>query len=338
VLVSCSDSAVTITTNSTLLLGWDDRVPGCQMIAAPRPLRLRPHSGQHRTLLPAPALGPAGRRGLRAAPLCALHRLPGPRVWSHHRPSYFALPRSLTAHVVTAKQNDLTRYWRLDYHLVECPQERRDGAFVAEQAVRMLAPPRYVEMRGPDLLLQHLVGKLRQFDSPMTSFVGRHRTFDYHLRHLRSKNSPTVVETGCVRQAEKWTAGMSSYVFGLFLRHHGGRLVSVDLSAVNGAVARDWCHGLPVSVDEAHSHDFLRGCEEGEIDLPFLDSEDVGAYQECCAQETRLALPHLAEDGLLMIDDTPWRGHWQGKGALAVPWLEGQGFEVVFGGYPAATV
>jgi hypothetical protein len=102
-------------------------------------------------------------------------RCPVLGLWLDHQPSYYTLPKPEPANICPARQTGLTRHRRLDFNIIECAQDRLDGGFVAEQAARMLGPRIY--LRDPDLVLRHLVDRLRHYDCPLTSFVDRHRTF-----------------------------------------------------------------------------------------------------------------------------------------------------------------
>jgi hypothetical protein len=176
-------------------------------------------------------------------------------VWTRHHPSQYALPRPNTLHVVPHARNQLTRYRRVAYNIVECPGDRPQGRFVAEQAARLLGGRKYLAAAVPDVALRHLVDNCRRIDSPLTSFVDRHRTFDAFLARARQKASPVIIETGTVRAAEDWSAGYSTYLFGYFLHHHGGELHSIDVDPGNVALARAWtaAYGPAVRVHEAHS-------------------------------------------------------------------------------------
>jgi hypothetical protein len=121
---------------------------------------------------------------------------------------------------------------------------------------------------------------------------------------------------------------MSTYLFGLFLKHHGGTLISLDLSPTNVALAGEMTAGLSVDVIQTDSRDWLRAYQGAPIDWLYLDSVDVGTegYAEVALAETRLASPRLAEDAVVLVDDSPRRG---GKGPRAVPWLVERGLKVV---------
>jgi predicted O-methyltransferase YrrM len=259
-------------------------------------------------------------------------------VWTWHYPSQYALPRKDTLHVVPGARNDLTRYRRVAYNIVECPGDRLSGRFIAEQAARMLGERKYLAAPAADTMLRQLVEKCRQFDSPMTTFVDRHRTFEAFLSRARRKARPLIVETGCIRSVEDWSAGYATYWLGYFVHHHGGELHSIDLDPNCVAFARAWTAGFgpSVRVHQAHSHDWLADYSGPPIDLLYLDSADVGTpqYQECSLREVELALPHLAPDAVILLDDTCWKaGSFQGKGRLSVPWLLQRGWTVITGGY-----
>jgi hypothetical protein len=164
----------------------------------------------------------------------------------------------------------------------------------------------------------------------------RRKTFERAIRHLARRPTPWVVETGCLRGDGDYRAGMSTTLFGQVLSRHGGRLVSLDSSPANVAFARSRTVGLPVEVVLADSREWLRSYVGPPIDLLYLDSADVGTpgFEQCCLEEARLALPHLADGALILIDDTPAMGDgWEGKGALAVPWLLERGWRVIEAGY-----
>ena len=259
-------------------------------------------------------------------------------VWTWHYPSEFALPRPNTMHVVSQSRNELTRYRRTAFNIVECPGKLLSGGFVAEQAARLLGERKYVAACVPDTVLRHLVEKCRQCDSPTTIFMDRHRTFDILLSMMRRNAAPLVVEAGCIRSEEDWPAGYFTYLVGYFLQHHGGRLQSVDNDPTNVAFARAWTNafGPAVQVHEAQSQDWLRAYSGAPIDVLYLDSAHAGTprYQECSLEEVELALPRLAPDAVILFDDTHWKaGAFQGNGGLAVPWLLNHGWKVLAGGY-----
>lgn len=247
-------------------------------------------------------------------------------LWTKNYPSHYALPRDQGAHLVGSWGNRLTRLRRIPFNIVE---GFLNGANIAEQARRMIAPTRYLDARGPDLLLQSLIDQTRlEWD--------RNKSFDLFLRGLCRMNNPTVLETGTIRAEEDYSAGFATYLFGLFLKHHGGKLTSVELDPNNVNFAKTWTTGLPVEVVHQHSHDFLKAYSGEKFSACYLDSHDshLPGHEENCLEEARLVLPHLADGALILIDDTPWHhGGFHGKGAQAVPWLLSQGWRIQFAGY-----
>ncbi len=167
----------------------------------------------------------------------------------------------------------------------------------------------------------------------------RRPTMGRFLEHMIDRPHPLVVETGCVRQLEDVGAGMSTVLFGQFLREHNGRLVSVDNDPDHVAFARKHTQGLPVDVVLADGRIYLWSHEGPAIDGLYLDSADLWTedYDLICLAEAKAALPHLAPDAVILIDDTiPTKtGEWEGKGRQAVPWLIEQGWEVRCAGYQA---
>ena len=153
------------------------------------------------------------------------------------------------------------------------------------------------------------------------------RTFELLLE--RSDDARTIVETGCVREKNDYSAGYSSVLFGEFLERYGGRLHSVDISARNVETARKltrryarfcFCH-------QSDSVAFLREwpalSENAKIDLLYLDSLDYplrGEFpketsQQHCLEELDAALPSLADRAIVLIDDADMPGG--GKPLLA---------------------
>lgn len=160
----------------------------------------------------------------------------------------------------------------------------------------------------------------------------RERSMSLALRPLVG-GTPLIVETGCQRQDDDWSAGMSTQVFGYFLKHNGGHLISVDNDAAHVDFARSRIEGLPVEVVLSDSRDWLRDYAGPMIELLYLDSADtyVAGYAECCLQEAQHGAQHVS--GAILLDDTMKQGDgWAGKGRLAIPWLLSVGWRVEYQG------
>lgn len=268
--------------------------------------------------------------------------VPAVGIWREHYPSDYLLPRENTVHVVQSRHAQRDRYEREHWNTIVAPDEGPSPAFVAQVVGRVLAGPRYLPA-GPiarDVQLQHHVDRTDStFRHDFGHRVDRHRTFDAALRFLGSRPAPVIVETGTIRAEEDWAgAGFSTYLWSEFLTRHGGELHSVDLTPRYVEFAREWTRQFPAAtIHERHSHEFLRAWSGPPIDLLYCDSADTdtAGYQECCLAEIELALPLLAPDARILIDDTPPdpAGGWQGKGGLAVPWLLDRGWEIETSGW-----
>jgi hypothetical protein len=78
----------------------------------------------------------------------------------------------------------------------------------------------------------------------------------------------------------------------------------VGLDPANCNFARELTAGLPVQVVTADRREFLRRYSGDKITALYLDSMDttVEGHEQCNLEEARLALPHLAEDAVILIN------------------------------------
>jgi heptosyltransferase-1 len=160
----------------------------------------------------------------------------------------------------------------------------------------------------------------------------RAATTEWLFAELRERfPHPRVVETGCVRSPDDWSAGYFTWLCGAVLETHGGELVSVDNDAGHCATSRSLCgRWSRVSVVEADSVTYLLNRTEP-IDLAYLDSLDTD--RPGCAEhgltEAQAGERLMSDRGLIVFDDTPkGAGGYEGKGRLAVEWLQSQGWVV----------
>ena len=191
----------------------------------------------------------------------------------------------------------------------------------------------------------------------------------------RLPESPTIVETGCVRTADNWQGdGMSTVVFAEWVDAHGGNLYSVDIDRDNVAQAdalTSWSRQVLVVLGD--SVPFLANFEQP-IDLLYLDSLDYpdGALrdlyggrddihramvlldamgedeivarhgtlilpsQEHCARELDAAMPWLDDRSVVVIDDAALPGG--GKARLARKILEREGWRCALDAYQTVWV
>jgi hypothetical protein len=108
-------------------------------------------------------------------------------------------------------------------------------------------------------------------------------TFREAIERLCDTTGPerTIVETGCVRERNDYSAGYSTVVFAELAERYGGRIFTVDSSAPNMSlcrrVTRRWSKLVSYNVGDSIA--YLRAWADGEgagrrIDLLYLDSWD----------------------------------------------------------------
>lgn len=159
--------------------------------------------------------------------------------------------------------------------------------------------------------------------------VDRDKTMGWLFRELESRfpDGPRIVETGCIRSREDWSAGYATWLFGTFIRLTGkGALVSVDNDSTHIAIASELCRGMGgVYFALADSAKWLQEYEGEPLACVYADSLDTWA-PNCAAHglaEAKAASRIVAPNGLIVFDDSPsdGKGGWQGKGREGIPWL-----------------
>lgn len=174
-------------------------------------------------------------------------------------------------------------------------------------------------------------------------------TFHEAIRLLceRSGSGRTIVETGCVRERNDYSAGYSTVIFADLTERFGGEVFTVDLSARNmefcRRVTRRWAKHITYTVGDSAA--YLRDWPAREagrrIDLLYLDSWDypVGgpddgareASQRHCLAEFEAALPALGSASLVLIDDGALPGG--GKPLLAKQRMAALGWTCLIDAY-----
>lgn len=309
--------------------------------------------------------------------LTAMTDLPALGVFTHHYPSCVTLARTRSAVMTrnAASYQPVNQARRSRWSVLEYPNAIPDAAAIATHALRMLAGPRYLTdptRIGRDVMLQQWVRDWLRQSSSLSPRADRDLTTDRLLRECTARfaspaassfngepeatadpqptntvaygsplndrpTSPLIVETGCCRSREDWSAGYSTYLLGCYLDGLNlGHLHTVDLSAERLAIARDLCSpwSSRITYHASDSVAWLAAFPDP-IDVLYLDSMDTEAPQhaEHCLSEVRAAEPRLHARSLLMIDDTVWSKGWKGKGALAVPYLLSTGWRILASGY-----
>jgi hypothetical protein len=332
------------TEGTIVLLDWDNRVP---RIAH---WRVRHLSDDWTPVDTATLLALISQSdlliGIDSGPLHAarLTDIPAIGVWTHGgSPVTWTLPRAQQLNLVLSKER-LPWYARsrAPFHLLATSDDESAMGQLALLASWMLGPARYLDRShlAADVQLQWLVRRQMQGrESALGGYVDRHRSFDVLLQQLSDRFAhPRIVETGCIRCEDDFVgAGFSTYVFGAYLQHRGGRLTSIDNDPQHCAFARHWtrCFGETVEVCLSDSVAWLRSGTEP-IDLLYLDSLD--ADQARCAEhglaEIEAAYRRLHARSIVVCDDTVYRANaFHGKGALLIPWLLQRGWRIVYSGH-----
>lgn len=221
-----------------------------------------------------------------------------------------------------------------------------DPTFIADVCARMLAGPRYLgpDQIGADIQLQQFVLDWERGNpNDLTRYVDRHRSYDVLLQQIAARFiHPVIVETGCIRGEEDWRGtGFGTYLLGAFTDRYGGEVISVDIEQGNCEFARRTTGEVKtVTVVNQDSVEFLQAFNQP-IDVLILDSMDtwIPGCEEHALREVQAALPWLHERSIIVLDDTVYKERrFTGKGALSVPWLLEQGWQILYSGYQTICV
>lgn len=175
---------------------------------------------------------------------------------------------------------------------------------------------------------------------------GRDQTIKAALESLLAVTTNRVlVETGCVRLADDWGAGMSTLIFADFCKQFGGHLYSVDINpeALKMAAAIIADAGIPpelVSLVENDSVEFLKNFDQ-RIDFLYLDSLDVPEYdspeslallksQSHQLREAVAAIDKLTATPTILLDDNGFANG--GKTRFCKLFLATKGFSEILDG------
>jgi hypothetical protein len=171
---------------------------------------------------------------------------------------------------------------------------------------------------------------------------GRFETFKKALELLNERSGINIIETGCVRLPDDWGGGMSTFLFGDYVKQFGGHLWTCDISAANMDCCREitkiFSKDITYVVNDSHA--FLKDFNMT-IDLLYLDSMDC---PECDAidspvllqsqnhqkREMELAMDKMAPNGIVLLDDNGFING--GKTRLTKIYLQEQGWREIMGG------
>ena len=276
-------------------------------------------------------------------------------VFHHLYPSCVTLPRPQSAFMTrnAASYQPINQARRKRWSIIEYAGALPSAKAIATHSIRMLKGPRYLTKNraGRDAMLQQFVCDWLQAAPPGVARADRNVTMDWTLRETAARfAAPNIVETGCQRAKEDWSAGCSTYIFGAYLEGIGaGHLSSVDISAVNLSTAKICCEPWNdyISYHVSDSVKWLDDYKET-IDLLYLDSLDADDPRtaEHGLLEFKAALPKLHSKSIVVIDDTLWSGAWKeynsgkwvGKAADIVPFALNNGWRLVCSGYQVVLI
>lgn len=147
----------------------------------------------------------------------------------------------------------------------------------------------------------------------------RYHTFHAALNILFQEcESPLIVETGCQRQEGDVSAGMSTSIFGEYVKRYGGRLITVDVNGDNLRACRQITEQYAdnISYVQSDSVQFLQNFYESP-DLVYFDSYNYDVHgdvldqrrsQEHCLAELMAIESRLLDTSLLLFDDNDFAG------------------------------
>lgn len=198
----------------------------------------------------------------------------------------------------------------------------------------------------------------------------RYNTIKIALNLLDQRQDHTIVETGTTRMSNDWGAGMSTVLFAEYILKYGGDVTTIDLSKENIEFCKSITGAYPnIKYVVSDSLKFFKEYRGEGIDLLYLDSYDypygellelyggnqdidkaidtlkaigdeeivkkhfdiISPSQEHSLQEFKLALPHLAKNAIILIDDCDLPGG--GKGRLTKEYLASIGAKCLLDSY-----
>ena len=246
-------------------------------------------------------------------------------LWKRLHPAKFALPRHNTVHITENNSDNLNYYRRHSFNIVDIEQHNIYGEITANK-ILCVAQKVLSGDKANDIALRHYVRKLHQSQAN-EFYQDRHITFNLAL----NSKPQVIVETGCQRKEEDFTAGCSTTVFGWYARNNNCSFTSVDNDNEHIKTAQELTKPFPVNFICSDSIEFFKNYKGKKIDLLYLDSLDTTEphHAEHCLEEYRAARQHLSHKCVLLIDDTPR----DGKGKFALIEAQKDGFKILYHGY-----
>lgn len=330
---------------SIILLDWDNRVP---RLASARVRHLRTDWGHiDLTRLWHLMVGADLMIGIDSGPLhfSAFTDLPCLGVFHGHYPTSVVLPRQRTALLTRSMYRKENVSKRHRWNVLEYNDDMPTAEEITRHALRMLwtskTGPRYFrngELIGRDLVLQQMIRDWCRASTSLSPFADRHNSMDFLFRRIKQlHHAPRIVETGCIRSYEDWSAGYSTYLFAMLTDgtpDSSFETIDNDLGNIKTAIELTAPFASRTVYHNCESVSWLKSrCEP--IDVLYLDSwdADVPGHAEHGLFEIKAAVPTLHATSIVVYDDTTYNNGWKGKGSLGVPYLLERGWQVVMSGY-----
>ena len=167
----------------------------------------------------------------------------------------------------------------------------------------------------------------------------RFPTMQKALEMFLESNGKLIVETGTIRMKDDWGAGMSTYIFGSYVKEFGGHLFTDDIDAISinlcKEITKDFAEHITYIVNDSLA--FLTIFNQT-IDLLYLDSMDCPEYdapdspnlltsQVHQLNEMTIALPKMNSNGIVLLDDNDFSNG--GKTKLTKTFLAEHGWKEV---------
>ena len=279
--------------------------------------------------------------------LAMFSEIPVLGVFHHHYPGCVALPRGLTANLTRADYRAQNISRRRRWNIIEYSGATPTAEDIAENALRMLAGCRYLTAKcqiARDIQLQQMVRKWCRLPDSVTNYRDRNNSMDWLLMEMKKRfgGYASIVETGCARSGEDWTAGYSTYLFAMIADAEPGvRFLSIDNAENHISTAKSLVANWRGQITFALSDSVARlGTHSESIDVLYLDSHDADlpGHAEHGLAEIIAAEKCLHERSVVVYDDTTWSNGWGGKGALGVPYLLNHGWQIATAGYQTCLV
>ena len=178
----------------------------------------------------------------------------------------------------------------------------------------------------------------------------REASFRIMLEHLKTKDEPLIIETGCIRPGDQpWSTlensfkddGMSTCIFDRYINEHNGEFHSVDLTMAHV----EYAQSMVSEKTQIHCDDSVHFLWEAAkllsendqyVDLLYLDSFDFTQGNESASmahhiKEFAAISSRLKSGSMIAVDDTiVVNGVQTGKGVYLVELMDSIGAELLY--------